>query len=67
MNDFDHHIGMATYALLADIENWLDLSEELTARKLLTKDVPEVRAAIERLLRQTQDMLTDQTRKMMTP
>jgi hypothetical protein len=59
MNDFDHHTGMATYALLSDIENWLDLSRERSARKLLTKDIPDISDAIEKLLKQTQAMLNE--------
>ena len=60
MNDLDHFVGMATYALLADIENWLDLSRERTARKLLTKDIPDISDAIAKLLTQAQAMLNEQ-------
>ena len=61
MNDFDHDIGMATYALVADIENWTDLAKEEAARKLLTKDLPVIFDALDKLLEQTQLMIHEGT------
>jgi len=58
MDDFGNDIGMASYALLSDIDNWTDLAREEAARELLIKDAPEVIEAIEKLLLQLHTMIS---------
>ena len=55
----EHHVGMATYALLSDIENWTDLAREKEWQKFLVKDLPVLFDALDKLLQQTQAMLKE--------